>query len=83
MFTTTAEFNGLSSAIYRNRILQSQLKILAKIQLSVIGIHTVDFCSSVTFIGVKTQRQMPEPEQALDLGISIKNAWDPLHYCRL
>ena len=30
MFNTNAEFNGLSSAIYRNRILQSQLKILAK-----------------------------------------------------
>ena len=31
MFTTTAEFNGLSSASYRNMILQSQLKILANI----------------------------------------------------
>ena len=31
MFTTYAEFNGLSSAIYRNRIERSQLKILAKI----------------------------------------------------
>ena len=31
MFTTDAEFNGLSSAIYRNWILQSQLKILVKI----------------------------------------------------
>ena len=31
MFSTNAEFIGLSSAIYRNRILQSQLKILAKI----------------------------------------------------
>ena len=31
MLTTAVEFNGLSSAIYRNGILQSQLKILAKI----------------------------------------------------
>ena len=31
MFTTNAEFDGLSSVIYRNEILQSQLKILAKI----------------------------------------------------
>ena len=30
MFTTNTEFNALSSAIYRNGILQSQLKILAK-----------------------------------------------------
>ena len=30
-FTSNAEFNGLSSAIYRNRMLLSQLKILAKI----------------------------------------------------
>ena len=44
MFTTNAEFNGLSSAIYRNRTLQSQLKILAKIQLSVICAHVVDSC---------------------------------------
>ena len=29
MFTTDADFNRLSSAIYRNRILPSQLKILA------------------------------------------------------
>ena len=28
MFTTAAEFNGLSSASYRSRIVQSQLKIL-------------------------------------------------------
>ena len=39
MFITTVEFNGLSSTTYRNRILQSQLKILAKIQLSVICVH--------------------------------------------
>ena len=31
MFTTNAEFNELYSASYRNGILQSQLKILAKI----------------------------------------------------
>ena len=31
MFSTNAEFNGLSSAIYKNGIPQSQLKILAKI----------------------------------------------------
>ena len=39
MFSTDAEFNGLSSVIYRNEILQSHLKILAKIQLSVICTH--------------------------------------------
>ena len=43
MFSTDAEFNGLSSVIYRNEILQSHLKILAKIQLSVICTHIVDF----------------------------------------
>ena len=32
-FTTNAEFNGLSSVIYRNRILQSQLKIFTKYNL--------------------------------------------------
>ena len=32
MFTTDVEFNGLpSTVIYRNRILQLQLKILAKV----------------------------------------------------
>ena len=31
MITTDAEFNGLFSAIYRNGMLQLQLKILAKI----------------------------------------------------
>ena len=36
MFTTTAEFNRHSSAIYRNGILHLELKILTKIQLSVI-----------------------------------------------
>ena len=43
--TTNVEFNGLSSpsAIYRNVILQSPLKILAKIQLSVICTHMFDF----------------------------------------
>ena len=44
MFTTIAEFNGLSSASYRNGIIQSQLMILAKIQPSVICTHIVDFC---------------------------------------
>ena len=43
MYTTTAEFNWLSSASYRNGILQLQLKILMKIQLSVICTHMVDF----------------------------------------
>ena len=46
MFTTTAEFNKLSCESYRNGILQSQLKILAKILLSVICAHIVDFCRS-------------------------------------
>ena len=31
MFTTNIEFNGLSSAIDKNRILQSQLTILARV----------------------------------------------------
>ena len=39
---TTVEFNGLSPAAYRNRILHSEQKILAKIQLSVIYAHMVD-----------------------------------------
>ena len=38
----TAKYNG-PSAIYRNGILQSQLKILAKIQLSVTCAHLVIF----------------------------------------
>ena len=50
MFTTIAEFNGLSSASYRNGIIQSQLKILAKIQLSVICAHMVDFRRLVTYV---------------------------------
>ena len=43
---TFAELNGLSSAIYRNRILhfQPELKILVKIQLDVISTHIVDSC---------------------------------------
>ena len=32
---TTAKFNGLSSAAYRNGLLHSELKISAKIELSV------------------------------------------------
>ena len=31
MFTTNVQFNKLSSTIYKNRILQSQIKVLAKI----------------------------------------------------
>ena len=38
------EVNGLSSEIHRNRIPHSELKILAKIQLSVIFTHMVDIC---------------------------------------
>ena len=45
MFFITAELNGFCSAINRNRILNSELKILAKIQLDVICAHMVDFCS--------------------------------------
>ena len=40
----TAEFNELSSEIYRNGIPHSELKILPKIQLGVICAHMVDFC---------------------------------------
>ena len=43
MFTTDTEFNGLSSAIYRNDILHSELKILVKIYLCVIRTYMVDF----------------------------------------
>ena len=42
-FITTAEFNGLSSAAYRNGILHSERKILSQIQLDVICAHMVDF----------------------------------------
>ena len=42
-FTTNAEFIGLSPAIYKNVILHSELKILAKIQLSVVCAHMVDY----------------------------------------
>ena len=45
MFTTNAEFNELSFAIYRKEILHSNLKMLAKIYISVIYTHMVDFCS--------------------------------------
>ena len=45
MFTTTAEFNELSFAIYRKEILHSNLKMLAKLYISVIYTHMVDFCS--------------------------------------
>ena len=44
MFTINAEFNGLSYAIYRNGILNSELKVLVKIQLSIICILVVDYC---------------------------------------
>ena len=38
------KLNGLSSVIYRNRKLQSELKILMKIQLDVFCAHMVDSC---------------------------------------
>ena len=44
IFITTVEFNGLSYAAYRNRILHFEWKILAKIELSVICAQVVDFC---------------------------------------
>ena len=44
MFINDTELNWLSSAIYRNRIPQSQLNVLEKIQLSVICTHMVDYC---------------------------------------
>ena len=47
-FPTTTEFNGLSSAVHRNGTLHSKLKILVKIQLSVICTHMVDFAGPVT-----------------------------------
>ena len=43
IFITTIEFNRLSSAAYRNRILHSDWKILAKIELSVICAQVVYF----------------------------------------
>ena len=42
MFTTNAELNDLSFAIYRNKILHSERKILAKIQFNVIYTHMVE-----------------------------------------
>ena len=41
MFSTNVEFNGLSSTIYRNGILELQLKSLAKIYFSVTCTHVV------------------------------------------
>ena len=41
MFTTNVR---LFSAIYRNGMLKSQLKILTKIKLSVICAHMLNFC---------------------------------------
>ena len=43
MFIASAEFNRLSFADYRNGILHSERKILAKIQPSVMLAHMVDF----------------------------------------
>ena len=43
MFTTRVKFNGDASPIYRNGILQSELKILTKIKLSVICTHMFDY----------------------------------------
>ena len=43
IFITTAEYNEPSSAAYRNRILYSVWKMLAKIQLGVICTHMVDY----------------------------------------
>ena len=43
---TTVEFNGLSSAAYRNGKMHSEWKILANIELSVICAQMVDFCRS-------------------------------------
>ena len=45
MFFTYAEFNGLTSPIYINRILHLELKILAKMQFGVICAHMIDFCN--------------------------------------
>ena len=56
MFSANAKFNGLSSAIYRNRILQLQLKILAKI-LSVICTHMVDFRKYMYTIHSNTRQE--------------------------
>ena len=46
IFTTTAELNGLSSAVYGNEILHWEQKILAKILLSAVCTHMVNVCRS-------------------------------------
>ena len=40
IFITIAEFDGLSSKVYTNGILLSQLKILAKIYVTLCNLHT-------------------------------------------
>ena len=47
MFTTNAQFNGLSSASYRNKILQSQLKILSLVYFALTWFI---FAGLVTYI---------------------------------
>ena len=52
-FFTNAEFNGISSASYRNEILHLELKILANIIASVICTFMVDFHRSDHINNVK------------------------------
>ncbi len=80
---TTAEFNGLSSKIYRNGIPHSELKILAKIQLSVICAHMVDFHRPgyITWLGyplLSTGRSLLEV-WTLDLASTSSFSITPLH----
>ena len=48
MYVTTAEFNGLSPETYENGI--SELRISAKMQVSVICAHMVNFAGPVTIV---------------------------------
>ena len=55
IFTTTAEFNGLSSAIFSNGILRLELKILTKYNSMYYAITWLIFAGQVTHV-VLTQK---------------------------
>ena len=55
IFTTTAEFNGLSSTAYGNGILRLELKILAKYSSMYFAITSLIFASHGTHV-VLTQK---------------------------
>ena len=49
MFNSNVEFNDNHSSIYKNGILCSELKILTKLQLSVICAHKYGFAGLVMY----------------------------------